>query len=95
MPEPLHWRRLSEARHPSYVVTRIPPQSGWQHHAQANQRLDQIMRNSGGAPSRKAEIAPALSSTGKDYAAAISRVALIGSLSTLQSALKFASRGLT
>ena len=29
------------------------------------------------------------------YAAAISRVALIGSFSTLQSALKFASRGLT
>ena len=30
-----------------------------------------------------------------DYPAAISRVARIGSLSTLQSALKFASRGLT
>ncbi len=29
------------------------------------------------------------------YAAAISRVALIGSFNTLQSALKFASRGLT
>ena len=31
----------------------------------------------------------------RDYAAAISRVALTGSFSTLQRALKFASRGLT
>ena len=68
-------------------------------HAPVNQRLSQIMRDSGGVPSkplRKAEpVAPFASFIGRDYAAAISRVALIGSFSTLQSALKFASRGLT
>jgi hypothetical protein len=64
-----------------------------------NQRLNQIMRDSGGVPSkplRKAEpVAPFASSVGRDYAAAISRVALIGSFSTLHNALRFSSRGLT
>ena len=45
---------------------------------------------------RNAEpVASFASFIGRDYAAAISRVALIGSFSTLQSALKFASRGRT
>jgi hypothetical protein len=58
--------------------------------------VDRVRHEANRSPdSRRAEIAPALSSTGGDYAAAISRVALIGSLSTLQSALRFASRGLT
>jgi hypothetical protein len=58
-----------------------------------------VRRDSGGVlskPLRKAEpVAPLASFVGKDYAAAIPRVALIGSFSTLQSALKFISRGLT
>ena len=58
-----------------------------------------IMRGTDGLPSkppRKAELVALFASIiGRDYATAISRVALIGSFSTLQSALKFASRGLT
>jgi hypothetical protein len=68
-------------------------QQAVRHHAQADQRLIQIMRDGGGVPRkplRKAEpIAPFGSFIGRDYAAAIFRVALIGSLNTLQSALKF------
>jgi hypothetical protein len=47
-------------------------------------------------PLRKAErVASFARFIGRVYAAAISRVALIGSFNTLQSALKFASRGRT
>ena len=57
------------------------------------------MRDIGGVPCKplgKAEPDASFASfIGRDYAAAISRVALIDNFSTLQSALKFASRGLT
>jgi hypothetical protein len=58
-------------------------------HPPANQRLNQT--SDGRAPSRS----PRLRSTGRAYAAAISRVALTGSFSTLHSADRLASRGLT
>jgi hypothetical protein len=54
-----------------------------------------LLGTAAGVPTRGAETAPALSSTDRNYAAAISRVALIGSFSTLHSANRFASRGLT
>ena len=68
-------------------------------HAQANQRLSQITKDSGGAPSKRSE-RPSRSPVDelcrqRDYAAAISRVVLTGSFNTLQSALRLASRGRT
>ena len=62
-------------------------------HAQAADGSTRL--RDGGRRSTRGLRSPAPCSTGRDYAAAISRVALIGSFSTLQSALKFASRGLT
>ena len=70
---------------------RIVPARGSCRHSTASTR-----RDSGGVPSkplRKAE--PAGPFCGRDYAAAISRVALIGSFSTLHKALRFWSRGRT
>jgi hypothetical protein len=59
------------------------------------QRPEQIMRDSGGRSEYIRLNGPSASFIDRNYTAAISRVALMGSFSTLHSADRFASRGLT